>query len=231
MPVEKTHQERTKPRIKAYTSTGSEKVKDPRDEILKKFSKNFRRVLENRENLLADKPVNPSKSVKFDPEIVETSIGGTQSLGRINQLSDTSISSYSSSSTTTGNNSTLSSSDNSSSDSCTFNGSLSQSYIDTSSFNSNSSSSKRRSVSSSQNQNTHRQRRSSTKGFITPSKVPRRLTGDGPLRSTPECFNPVSFETPKPKNAYRRSASLEPRDDQDSSSVTVAVRVRPFTTR
>ena len=230
MPVEKSNQERMKPRIKTYTSTGSEKVKDPRDEILKKFSKNFRRVLENRENLLADKPVNPSKSVKFDPEIVETSIGGTQSLGQINQLSDTSISSYSSS-TTTGNNSTLSSSDSSSSDSCTFNGSLSQSYIDTSSFNSNITnlSSQSKSVT----QNAQRQRRSSTKGFITPSKVPRRLTGDhGPLPSTPECFNPVSFETPKPRSAHRRSsASLDPGDDQDSSSVTVAVRVRPFTTR
>ena len=228
MPAEKTPQEKSKPRIKAYTSTGSEKVKDPRDELLKKFSKNFRRVMENRENLLADKPIHPPKSVKFDPDIVETSIGGTQSLGRINQLSDTSISSYSSTSTTTGNSSTLSS-DSSSSDSCTFNGSLSQSYIDTSSINGHNvnSSTHRRSV----DQIAQRQRRSSTKGFITPSKLPRRLTGDGPLPSTPECFNPVSFETPKPKSAARRSASLEPRDDQDNSSVTVAVRVRPFTTR
>ena len=226
MPSEKTPQQRSKPRIKTYTNTGSEKVKDPRDELLKKFSKNFRRVMENRENLLADKPIHPPKSVKFDPDIVETSIGGTQSLGRINQLSDTSISSYSSTSTTTGNSSTLSS-DNSSSDSCTFNGSLSQSYIDTSSINGHnvSSSTKRKSV----DQNA--QRRSSTKGFITPSKLPRRLTGDGPLPSTPECFNPVSFETPKPKSVARRSASLEPRDDQDNSSVTVAVRVRPFSTR
>ena len=63
MPAEKTPQEKSKPRIKAYTSTGSEKVKDPRDELLKKFSKNFRRVMENRENLLADKPIHPPKSV------------------------------------------------------------------------------------------------------------------------------------------------------------------------
>ncbi len=210
------------------TASGYEKVQDPRDEVLRRFSKNFRKMVENRENLAPEKPSvsRQGRTVKFDPEIVETSIGGTQSLARINRLSDTSLSSYSSSSTATGNSSVLSN-NSSSSDSCTFNGSLSHSYIDTSSIISAGDTpikTKSRSFASAS-----RTKRSSSKEFVTPSKLlNKRLTGEV---STPECFNQVSFETPRPKSAQKRKSSVEPGASEDSSSVTVAVRVRPFSTR
>ncbi len=232
MPSDKPLKEVNKPRIKTYESSTREKVKDPRDELLKKFSKNFRKVLENRENLLADKPSNPGKSVKFDPEVVETSIGGTQSLGRINRSTDsTSSSSFLSSTTTEGNTSTGS---GSSSDSFTFNGSLNQSYILNDSSSVNGRVSEGSSILNKRISNPPKPRHS-LKGVTTPSRIPTRLTAENTAPSTPECFNPVAFETPLSKAKLRRSSannSLEhTQDDENSSSVTVAVRVRPFGTR
>ena len=70
------------PIVKSHTSHAANKAKS-QDEIMKKFSKNFRRLMETRENV----PGSP-KSVSFNPETVETSFGGSQTPG---QIKDTSV--------------------------------------------------------------------------------------------------------------------------------------------
>ena len=48
---------------------------------------------------------------------------------------------------------------------------------------------------------------------------------------TPECFNAVTFETPGSVKRHRNSSDALLLDEEDGSSVTVAVRVRPFSQR
>ena len=56
-------------------------------------------------------------------------------------------------------------------------------------------------------------------------------------QATPECFNQVAFETPSSvKRPFRRAGSMDSVEgsqdhQEDSSAMTVAVRVRPFSKR
>ena len=73
--------------------------------------------------------------------------------------------------------------------------------------------------------------------MTTPARksLPDHLKSNG-VRGTPDCFNPVSFDTPLIKSRQSSgdvwNSSLS-RDsiESDSSSMTVAVRVRPFSAR
>ena len=61
----------------------------------------------------------------------------------------------------------------------------------------------------------------------------RRFTLDDKLPSTPECFNPVSIGTPVTHSSSHGNSHHSKLDDSmdENSSVTVAVRVRPFSQR
>ncbi|CAH1787951.1 unnamed protein product [Owenia fusiformis] len=71
----------------------------------------------------------------------------------------------------------------------------------------------------------------------TPSKTPtKRLTWEKMGTGTPECFNQVQFETPlalggSVKSKRGSSCMVDDYDGEDSCSITVAVRVRPFNAR
>lgn len=70
-----------KPRV----VTGKSSV--PKDDLVNKFSKNMRRLMHNRENGTLPKESLPSKAVTFNVETIETSFCGTQTPGRIKELS------------------------------------------------------------------------------------------------------------------------------------------------
>ena len=63
---------------------GKSSSEGPRDELMRKFSKNMRKVMSTRD---FPKESLPSKAVKFNAETIETSFGGTQTPGKIKELS------------------------------------------------------------------------------------------------------------------------------------------------
>ena len=139
----------------------------------------------------SNKPT-PPKSVKFNPETIETSFGGTQTPGRIKTdtiLKNGVSNSNQSNSVSRRNSETVS---NTGFKTCPPIMSIGASDVS-----------------------------------ITP--VRRHTMDDIHAQSTPECFHPVQFETPVAKN--NKAATDLNESDEDSSSVTVAVRVRPFSQR
>ena len=187
------------------------------NEIMKRFSNNLRRVIENRENLIG-------KAVTFSTETVETSFGGTQSAGRVKDssvLSDNGQQVFK-----------LSRSDDSR---------AKPSQSETKPF-----------VSKNVKQHCREEspRRVSESLIQTKPRTPvtvksdtvhdsgadmtplRRHTVDklcGRVTTTPECFKPVTLETPKSKPQRCSSDLLT--DGGTNSSMTVAVRVRPLNKR
>ncbi len=177
--------------------------------------------MESRENNTPDKNGLP-RSVKFNPETMETSIGGTLTSGRI-QLNESSILSTSSASF-------LQSPEHSKT-------------IPTVQVNLETAPVLQK--INLYNGNTWNENRTVKtplkvthppvvvdKSLTTPNKFDRRHTLDQVI-GTPDCYNIVSFETPIAKGKHHRSFShdLDSLDDDAGSSVTVAVRVRPFMTR
>jgi len=159
-----------------------------------------------------------SPRVRFNPETVETSFGGTQLSGHIRESSILS------------NDSRL--------DVDTFTAMKTQ---DTH-FLMPSASKTSRSVESHSQLRTPK-RTKSDHGFVTPTKTSLQYSIQArsrtPVRKhsvdilkhgsqTPECFNPVTIETPQPASRHRHSEELLKSED---CGITVAVRVRPFSIR
>ena len=174
----------------------------------------------------------PNKSVKFNPQTIETSFGGTHTPGRIK--TDASVISSVQSKIDTGlsNLASRRKSDSNIQDQ------LNKTTTPVLSLNT-------RTTNQEQNQlctpvkktvvNDHVKRapvmslqtKASQETNGTPS---RRFTLDSLVSMTPECFNTVQIETPVAVVKTKQNADLND-SEEDSSSVTVAVRVRPFSQR
>ena len=227
--------------------------KSSRDETVHKFSTNFRKYLENHK-VTSEKSNAARPVVKFNRQTIETSIGGTQRAGEINvdsTIDESSLSFMANSSTDT----TMSTSCGE--DSVIYNPNFKpNSRADTTTKTlhmpstrnttrklSGKTSLLNRALSEDERRRSESAVRSGDAGVFDKLPVPvkdlgrttptRRHTLDqSRLLKTPECFNTVSFETPLAKGKHRRSsADLYGNGDDDSTSVTVAVRVRPYSQR
>ena len=209
-----------KPRL---VRPGSAKTSDPRDELLKKFSKNFRKVIENREQNSTPVHVGTSRSVKFNPETYDVSIGGTETTGHINMDTTTDTSSMSVST-------------------CSSTSEQEVSVIEVPLehrpkviTNGVPSSVPRLDANPSRDSPARKllgSRFLRNQGMSTPVSGNRFL--DKGLAATPDCYQGVDFETPSNRGLkHRRSSSseMDTTTDEDGSSVTVAVRVRPFNSK
>ena len=185
--------------------------------------------MENRDNN------NAGKCVKFNPETVDVSIGGTKSHGMIKMDVSTDVSMSSTSLST-------SSEDTS--------GSINETVIEQkpSGILDVPSSVPGTGVLSAVPRNLTRNggfygspvRRSEdpVKGYFSPSVAGKRTPvgqacHTGPLQ-TPDYYQAVAFATPLLRNLKHRRSSTSEMDasmEQDGSSVTVAVRVRPFSAK
>ena len=180
------------------------------NEIMQRFSVNLRRMIENRENLAA-------KSVTFSAATVETSFGGTQTPGRIK---DSSV---------------LSDSGQRVINRSNVKPLISKPVHVKASVSKQAcrdQSPRRASENVIRDKTVVGVKSETGRGLsadtcVTPS---RRHTMDrscGRVSSTPECFKPVTLETPRTKQQERRSVDILG-DDSHDSSMTVAVRVRPL---
>ena len=200
---------------------------DPKDELVRKFANKMRRAMQSRENFVV-----PPKSVKFNPETMETSIGGTQTPGNVKVKSvDDTMSSILSTSTVSSILSTSSSI-------------LESPTPNTAALKPPSPATRRRSeipipvrdLTANFERRASATEKHDIKMNETPTKpdmMNRFLRRHTLEQATPECFNPVSFETPAVLGKHRRtlSAEHESQKEDDCSSMTVAVRVRPFSKR
>lgn len=184
------------------------------NEIMKRFSNNLRRMIENRENLVG-------KAVTFSTETVETSFGGTHSAGRImdsSVLSDNGQQVF-----------------NRGGSSAKPPLSETKPFVSKNAKQYGRDQSPRR-VSESLIHNKPRtpvSAKSETVNDTSGDTAPlRRHTMErlcGRVMTTPECFKPVTLETPKAKPQRCSSDLLG--DEGHNSSMTVAVRVRPLNKR
>ena len=189
------------------TSKQHQSTDSSSNEIMQRFSVNLRRMIENRENLAA-------KSVTFSTATVETSFGGTQTPGRIKDSSVLSDSGQQ-----------------------VINRSNVKPLISKPMYV-KASVSKQACRDQSPRRASENVIRDKTTVGVKSETV---LSADScvtPLRrhtmerlrdrvsSTPECFKPVTLETPRTKQ-QRRSVDILG-DDSTDSSMTVAVRVRPL---
>lgn len=187
------------------------------NEIMKRFSNNLRRMIEDRENLAA-------KSVTFSAETVETSFGGTQTPG---QIKDSSVLIDHSQQVMNRNNS-------SSAKVLISKPMYVKPAVSKHTKQTGRDQSPRR-VSESLIHDKPSTPVKSVTGYGASDDVNmtlRRHTMErlcGRVTTTPECFKPVSLETPKTRQ-HRCSVDILG-DDGHDSSMTVAVRVRPFNKR
>lgn len=200
--------------------------------------------LKRRENIQTSPGI---KSVKFNTETIETSIGGTQSTGKIKPPVPESFSFTTDESSLSTNNSV----DNSLSPN---GGSLDNGTSSVSENSSDSSSSVNDNNNSSVTIQVSVEADVYKENYLTPVKgtsgnfrtafdhldldnitspsmrTPRRrYTLDDKLLQTPECYSAVHMESPRTRlGRFVNELSM---DGEDSSSVTVAVRVRPYSQR
>ena len=169
------------------------------DEMMRKFSRTFRKaMLENRENsnVVTPSKATPDRSVKFSSHTMETSLGGTHSLGRV-KFNDSALSSMSLNSSCTSTVSLASSEDTPVKGKGTF------------------------AVPARPEDNSN---------YVTPVKQMKvQMLQTLQEEATPDCYRTVSLETPRPKG--RVSVANEKDNSEDTCSVTVAVRCRPFSQR
>ena len=187
------------------------------NEIMKRFSNNLRRVIENRENLIG-------KAVTFSTETVETSFGGTQCAGRIKDSSVLSDNGQQVSKLTCSDGSHAKPPE-----------SEAKPFVSKNVKQHCREESPRR-VSESLIQSKPRTPMTAKSDMVhdtgTDTTPLRRHTVDklcGRVMTTPECFKPVTLETPKSKSQRCSSELLG--DGGTNSSMTVAVRVRPLNKR
>ena len=228
---------------------------DPaRDEVMKKFSRNLKKLLDNRDNKPSKSHSHQSqRGVRFNPRTVDVSFGGTETSGKIKDLAlDTAnidIDICVSTEKTDKLKENFQPKSRGTSD-----GRIDKGFkVPTSkpSKGSNgpepgSSRSPRRN-SDSEAKREHSSKSNGTQNVITPVlnsinnqvHTPiRRHTMDQLKQSslgigTPDCFKPVAFETPMStlKMKMKRNRSDDDSNITEDSSVTVAVRVRPFSSR
>ena len=221
----------------------------PKDDIVKKFSQNLRRMIDSRNSPRQDgcSAHDRLRTVKFNSQTIETSFCGTQTPGKIKDssvLSDCSVTSSSSAGSVHASVSVLvgradaggkarsdehvvrSSGESSSDD----DGRSGQRDVIRTTVTADGCSVGSRLVVdvSSPRRNSESVVSESATGGATPL---RRHTVDRVMKQdavgTPECFKPVSLGTPV--KATLRGEHIGQLDD--GSGITVAVRVRPFSRR
>ena len=227
---------------------------DPtRDEVMEKFSKNLKKLLDKREpsGTPKRKHHHSSRGVRFNPETVDVSFGGTESSGKIKDLTldstkiDIQIDvdgDKRERSRGNSRNPPKSSMDNGTNNE--FKVPSSKPSKPNHSTDASRPKSPRRNSASETKQNNNKHANGHSIGsngssFVNgqPCTPVRRHTMDQLKKaeggmSTPDCFNPVSLaETPGSSLSLK---NRKPSDDghiTEDSSVTVAVRVRPFSAR